>query len=67
MEFQRARESRRSRVHYHGKQTGPILSDIWDSMKGKHKSPIVKQIVDVEKAITAGALYYKRLATFSQQ
>lgn len=42
-----------------------MLSDVWDSMKGKQKAQIVLQVVDFEKALVStnltklGALYYK--------
>ncbi|EAS36249.3 phosphotransferase enzyme family protein [Coccidioides immitis RS] len=48
------------------KQAGTMLSDMWETMRGKQKAQIVKQIVDIEKTIAStkftklGALYYKR-------
>ncbi|EAS37376.3 phosphotransferase enzyme family protein [Coccidioides immitis RS] len=47
------------------KQAGVMLSDVWESMKGKQKAHIVLQVVDFEKTLTStkftkvGALYYK--------
>lgn len=47
------------------KQAGAMLSDVWESMKGKQKAQIVLQVVDIEhtsastKFTKLGALYYK--------
>ncbi|KAK2795791.1 hypothetical protein FQN52_003641 [Onygenales sp. PD_12] len=47
------------------KQAGVVLSDVWESMKGKQKAQIVLQAVDVEKTLAStkftklGALYYQ--------
>ncbi|KKZ63150.1 hypothetical protein EMCG_02527 [[Emmonsia] crescens] len=47
------------------KQAGVMLSDVWESMKGKQKAQIVLQVVDIEKTLASikftklGALYYK--------
>ncbi|EER39999.1 phosphotransferase enzyme family protein [Histoplasma capsulatum H143] len=48
------------------KQTGTMLSDVWETMRGKQKAQIVKQVVDLEKTLASmkftklGALYYNR-------
>lgn len=48
------------------KQTGTMLSDVWETMRGKQKTRIVQQVVDLEKTLTSikftklGALYYKQ-------
>lgn len=47
------------------KQAGVMLSDVWESMKGKQKAQIVLQVVDIENTLAStkftklGALYYK--------
>ncbi|RWQ91924.1 phosphotransferase enzyme family protein [Paecilomyces variotii] len=47
------------------KQAGIILTDVWDTMKGKQKVQILDQIVDIERRLAAtklsqfGSLYYK--------
>ncbi|PGH21558.1 hypothetical protein AJ80_03118 [Polytolypa hystricis UAMH7299] len=46
-------------------RAGVMLSDVWESMKGKQKAQIVLQVVDIEKTLAStkftklGALYYK--------
>ncbi|RAL07047.1 aminoglycoside phosphotransferase family protein [Aspergillus homomorphus CBS 101889] len=48
------------------KQPGVMLSDVWDSLKGKSRAQLVLQVVDLEKTLAAtkftgyGALYYKK-------
>lgn len=47
------------------KQAGIVLTNVWDTMKGKQKVQIVDQIVDIERRLAAakfsqfGSLYYK--------
>ena len=47
------------------KQTGVVLTDVWDTMKGKEKVHILDQVVDIERRLGAtkfskfGSLYYK--------
>ncbi|PYI14453.1 hypothetical protein BO99DRAFT_450233 [Aspergillus violaceofuscus CBS 115571] len=47
------------------KQAGVVLSDVWDTMKGKQKVQIVYQVVDIERRLAAtrfsklGSLYYQ--------
>lgn len=47
------------------KQSGVMLSDLWDDMKGLQKAEILKQVVGIEKALAStrftkfGGLYYK--------
>ncbi|PKY00206.1 hypothetical protein P168DRAFT_313430 [Aspergillus campestris IBT 28561] len=47
------------------KQAGMILTDVWDSIKGKQKVRILDQVVDTERRLAAtnfstfGSLYYK--------
>lgn len=47
------------------KQTGVVLDDVWESMKGKQKAQILLQVVDFEKVLAStkftkiGALYYR--------
>lgn len=47
------------------KQAGVVLTNVWDTMKGKQKVQIVDQIVDIERRLAAakfsqfGSLYYK--------
>ncbi|PYI27434.1 phosphotransferase enzyme family protein [Aspergillus indologenus CBS 114.80] len=47
------------------KQAVVVLSDVWDTMKGKQKVQIVDQVVDIERRLAAtrfsrfGSLYYK--------
>ncbi|KAK6815343.1 hypothetical protein RU639_008689 [Aspergillus parasiticus] len=47
------------------KQPGVMLSDAWDSLKGKQRAQLVLQVVDFEKTLAAteftsfGSLYYK--------
>ncbi|KAE8153166.1 phosphotransferase enzyme family protein [Aspergillus avenaceus] len=46
------------------KQTGVILTDVWDSLRGKQKVQLLDQIVDIERRLAAiqfskyGSLYY---------
>ncbi|PYH95616.1 phosphotransferase enzyme family protein [Aspergillus ellipticus CBS 707.79] len=47
------------------KQAGVVLTDVWDSIKGKQKVQILDQVVDIERRLAAtrfskfGSLYYK--------
>ncbi|EAW09982.1 phosphotransferase enzyme family protein [Aspergillus clavatus NRRL 1] len=47
------------------KQAGIVLTNVWDTMKGKQKVQILDQIVDIERRLAAtkfsrfGSLYYK--------
>ncbi|KAL2061554.1 hypothetical protein VTL71DRAFT_6931 [Oculimacula yallundae] len=47
------------------KQSGVMLYNVWDNMKGSQKAEILKQVVEIEKAFTStrftkyGSLYYK--------
>ncbi|KAL2854740.1 kinase-like domain-containing protein [Aspergillus pseudodeflectus] len=47
------------------KQAGIILTNVWDTLKGKQKVQILDQIVDIERRLAAtkfsqfGSLYYK--------
>lgn len=47
------------------KQAGVVLTDVWDTMKGKQKVQILDQIVDIQRRLAAtkflkfGSLYYK--------
>lgn len=47
------------------KQDGVVLTDVWDTIKGKQKVRILDQVVDMEKRLTTtsfskfGSLYYK--------
>ncbi|KAH9210302.1 phosphotransferase enzyme family protein [Leptodontidium sp. 2 PMI_412] len=47
------------------KQSGVMLSDVWDDMKGSQKAEILKQVVGIERALAStkfkkfGGLYYK--------
>ncbi|GKZ30769.1 phosphotransferase enzyme [Aspergillus brasiliensis] len=47
------------------KQAGVVLTDVWDTMKGKQKVQILDQVVDMERRLAAtkfsqfGSLYYK--------
>jgi hypothetical protein len=47
------------------KQTGVMLSDVWDSMEGLQKAEIVNQVVEIERTLAStrftkfGSLYYK--------
>jgi hypothetical protein len=47
------------------KQAGVILTNVWDTLKGKQKVQILDQIVDIERCLAAtkfsqfGSLYYK--------
>lgn len=47
------------------KQAGVVLTNVWDTIKGKQKAQIVDQIVDIERRLAAtkfskfGSLYYK--------
>ncbi|KAH7356523.1 phosphotransferase enzyme family protein [Rhexocercosporidium sp. MPI-PUGE-AT-0058] len=48
------------------KQSGVMLYDVWDTMKGSQKAEILKQVVGIEKALAStkftkfGSLYYKQ-------
>ncbi|KUJ13902.1 phosphotransferase enzyme family protein [Mollisia scopiformis] len=47
------------------KQSGVMLYDVWDNMKGSQKAEILKEVVGIEKALAStrftkfGSLYYK--------
>ncbi|OJJ51118.1 hypothetical protein ASPZODRAFT_148466 [Penicilliopsis zonata CBS 506.65] len=47
------------------KQAGVVLTDVWDTIKGKQKVQILDQVVDIERRLAAtkfskfGSLYYK--------
>lgn len=47
------------------KQGGVVLTDVWDTIKGKQKARILDQVVDMERRLTTtrfskfGSLYYK--------
>lgn len=47
------------------KQLGVVLTDVWDTIKGKQKVQILDQVVDIERRLAAtkfsqfGSLYYK--------
>lgn len=47
------------------KQSGVVLTDVWDILKGKQKVQILDQVVDIERRLAAtkfskfGSLYYK--------
>ena len=47
------------------KQSGVVLNDVWDTVKGKQKVQILDQLVDIERRLAAtkfskfGSLYYK--------
>jgi len=48
------------------KQSGVMLSDLWDDMKGLQKAALVNQVVEIERTLAStkftkfGSLYYKR-------
>lgn len=47
------------------KQAGVVLTNVWDTIKGKQKVQILDQVVDIERRLAAtkfskfGSLYYK--------
>lgn len=47
------------------KQAGVVLTDLWESLKGKQKAHILDQVIEIERRLAAtkfskfGSLYYK--------
>ncbi|KAJ0423516.1 phosphotransferase enzyme family protein [Aspergillus carlsbadensis] len=48
------------------KQAGVVLTDVWDTLKGKQRAQILDQVVDIERRLAAtsftkyGSLYYQK-------
>jgi hypothetical protein len=48
------------------KQSGDMLNDVWDDIKGSQKAGIVKQVLEIERTLAStkftkfGSLYYKQ-------